>query len=445
MHNHREEKFMKRLIIAFLLAAAALLPIRAMAQDKPFAGVTLRLLGTQQTWESELQKRASRFTSETGAKVEFDLYSLTQAAQKVGVELTSHSPAYDLVWVEASDVARYGGAGLLAPIDQYTKADNSIDLADFIPSTLTANIVDGKLYALPHFAATQILYWRPDLFKAVGIDGPPKTFDQMMADCAKLQTPDHPCTAMRGKPSTLENVWYWTQIFLGMGGHFVRDFPKDMTPTINSPQAVEAAGFYATLLNKYGAPGSVSASFDDVVVAMQQGRVAMAIEGAPLAGKILDPKLSKVVGELGFAVPPGGPAGSLAPFTSQAYAVNEASRNKAPAAAFLIWANSKTMMADIADHSSFDAVTRNSVWNDPEFKRVHGYDYGHGSFTDAYRDTLKKADPLYRLPIPEFRKIGDEIGLALQQVVTGQSSAEAALDGAQQGIVRLFHRTRRLR
>ncbi|MBO0904823.1 ABC transporter substrate-binding protein [Jiella sonneratiae] len=436
---------MKRTIASLALAASLLASASAVAQDKPYEGVTLRVLGTQQPWETELQKRADQFTEATGAKVVFDLYSLTQGIQKVTVELSSRSPAYDLVFVEASDVVRFGGGGLLEPLDDAIAADPDVDLADFLPATIDANRIDGKLYALPHFAATQMLYWRPDLFQAAGIDGPPKTFSEMMDDCAKLQTPEMKCTAMRGKPSTSENIWYWTQFLLGFGGSFVKDYPDDLTPTLDSPEAVEAAKFYAKLLTDYGIPGSVSASYDEVVIAMQQGDIAMAIEGAPLAGRILDPKLSKVSGKLGFAVPPGGPAGTFAPFTSQAYAVNAASKNKQAAEAFLIWATSKKTMQDIAANSSFVAVTRNSVWNDPAFIKAHGYDFGHGSFTDAYRDTLATADPHYRLPIAEFRPAADRVGAALQEIVTGQRSAEDALAAANSDVERIFRRARLLR
>lgn len=436
---------MKKLMASLMIGVGVMSSVSAMAQQKPFEGVTLRVLGTQQTWETELQKRAQAFTEQTGAQVVFDLYSLTQGIQKVTVELSARSPAYDLVFVEASDVARFGPAGLLAPLNDAVAADTTSDKADFLPATIEANTIDGKLYALPHFAATQLLYWRADLFEAAGIDGPPTTFAEMLEDCAKLQTAEIRCTAMRGKPSTSENIWYWTQMLKGFGGQFVQNYPDDMTPTIDSPEAVEAANFYAELMNKYAIPGSVSASYDEVVIAMQQGQIAMAIEGAPLAGRILDPKLSKVAGKLGFAVPPGGPAGTFAPFTSQAYAVNAASKNKEAAAAFLVWATGKDNMLDIASNSSFVAVTRNSVWDDQGFVKAHGYDYGHGSFTAAYRDTLTKADPLYRLPIAEFRPAADRVGIALQEVVTGQRDAEAALKAANGDIERTFRRARLLR
>ncbi len=412
----------------------------AQAQDKPFEGVTLRVLTTQQPWDVEVQKRIGAFEEKTGATVQFDMYSFSQAVQKVAVELTSRSPAYDLVFVESSEIARFAPGGFLEPLGAQVKDDSAYNLADFIPSTVKGFSYKDELYGLPHFAATQVLYYRGDLFQEAGIAGPPKTFDEFMDICKKLQTADRPCTAMRGKPGTSENVWYWTQMFLGDGAKWVKNYPDDLTPTVNSPEAVKAAEFYADLLKNYSIPGSVSASYDEVVVAMQQGQIAMAIEGAPLAGRILDPALSKVAGKLGFAVPPGGPAGTFAPFTAQGMAVNSSSENKEAAVAFLKWATSQENMLDISSNSPFVAVTRSSVWDAESFKTKHGYDYGFGSFTQAYADTLRTADENYRLPLQEFRPMGDRIGLALQEVVTGKRSAQEALDAAQADIEKMFRR-----
>jgi len=415
-------------------------PEQSRAQAQRFDGVTLRILSTQQPWEVETRKRAGEFEAMTGAKVEFDLYGLGQAAQKVAVELSASSPAYDIVFLESTDVDRFAPSGRLEPLARYVDADKGYDLADFIPAFTNANRVDGKLYAIPFFAATQILYYRGDLLKEAGFDGPPKTFKEFIAMCAKLQTPDRPCTAMRGKPSTSENIWYWTQIFYGYGGRFVKDFPKDMTPTVDTPAALEAVDVYKTLLTQYGIPGSVSAGFDEVVVAMQQGNIAMAIEGAPLAGRILDPKLSKVAGKLGFAIPPGGPNGVFAPFTSQGWAINAASRNKDAAAAFLLWSTGKAKMLDIAANSVYVSVTRQSVWDSPAFKAAHTYDYGYGSFTDTYFATLKVSDKDYRLPFRDSRPMTDRVAVALQEAVVGRRTPQEALDAAQKDIVTMFKR-----
>ncbi|MGK6317343.1 ABC transporter substrate-binding protein [Neorhizobium sp. DT-125] len=423
-----------------VLAAGLTSSVSALAQGKSYSGTTIRVLTTNQPWDVELQRRAKAFEDKTGAKVEFDMYALTQTAQKVAVELASKSPAYDVVWVESSDIARFAPGKFIEPLTAQVKDDANYNLADLIPSTVKGFSYKDDIYGLPHFAATQILYYRGDLLKEAGISGPPRTFDEFVEDCKKLQKPGLVCTAMRGKPSTSENVWYWTQMFLSDGAKWVKNYPDDMTPTVNSPQAIKALEFYVDLMKNYSIPGSVSASYDEVVVAMQQGQIAMAIEGAPLAGRILDPSLSKVAGKLGFAVPPGGPAGTFAPFTAQGMSINAASKNKEAATEFLKWATTRETMLDIAANSSFVAVTRSSVWDDPAFKQKHGYDFGFGSFTEAYANTLRTADENYRLPIPEFRPMGDRVALALQEVATGKRSAKEALDAAQGDIEKMFRR-----
>ena len=204
-------------------------------------------------------------------------YALNQTIQKVAVELATHSPAYDVVFIESDAASRCGGGRLLEPLDAYLDRNDlhagDIDLGDLLPATLKSFRDDSKPYGFPYFAATQILYFRPDRLASAGFEGPPKTFADFVAMCAKLQSPDHPCTAMRGKPGASENVWYWSQILYGYGGRFFKDFPKELTPTINTPQAVTALDYYKKLMTKYGIPGSVSASYDEVVVAMQQGTI----------------------------------------------------------------------------------------------------------------------------------------------------------------------------
>ncbi|MGR3376334.1 ABC transporter substrate-binding protein [Salipiger abyssi] len=434
---------MKRFVnrLATGVALAALTAGVASAQDKLYEGVTLRVLSTQQPWDSAVEAMIDEYEEETGARVVFDLYAFGQAVQKVGVELSTGSAAYDVFFLEASDVPRYAAGGRLAPLGEAMAADAAYDAEDLIASTREAFTYDGEIYGVPYFAATQLYYWNAEQLSEAGVDAPPATFEDMLAMCETLKEKGiAPCTALRGKPNTSENIWYWTQIMLGEGGHWVADFPNDMTPTVNSPEAVRAAEIYAELLTEHGIPGSVSAGYDDVVVAIQQGNVPMVVEGAPLAGRILDPELSKVSGKLGFAPPPGGSAGLQAPFTAQGWAVGAASRNLEAAQDFVLWATSKETVKAVTLNSPFVAVTRVSVWEDPDFIEAHGYDFGNGSFTEAYAEALAAGDPLYRLPIPEFRSMGDRVGLALQEIVTGEASAQEALDEAQEDVTRILKR-----
>ncbi|RWK41839.1 MAG: extracellular solute-binding protein, partial [Mesorhizobium sp.] len=78
-----------------------------------------------------------------------------------------------------------------------------------------------------------------------------------------------------------ENIWFWGQVLYGFGGKYFANEPADLTPTVNSPAAVGALKWYTDVMTNFTVPGSTSATFDDVVIAMQQGRIAMTVEGAP--------------------------------------------------------------------------------------------------------------------------------------------------------------------
>ncbi|TIX07083.1 MAG: sugar ABC transporter substrate-binding protein [Mesorhizobium sp.] len=410
----------------------------ATAQQR-YDGAKIKVLSTNSAYDLELKKFAHEFTEKTGAEVQFDLFGYAPTVQKVSVELLTRSDSYDVVYLGSEEFGRYASGDILEPLDNYIDM-KSADVHDFIAPVLRLYNKDGKQLALPHFAATQLLYYRADLFEKAGIKQPPQTWEEFRDDCELLKKADIQCTALRGQPDTGENIWFWGQVLYGFGGKYFANEPADLTPTVNSPAAVEALKWYTDVMTNFTVPGSTSATFDDVVIAMQQGRIAMTVEGAPTAGRILDPKLSKVVGKLGFALPPGGVSGRFPPFAGQAYVIPAASENKAAAAAFLQWATSKDLMKRISLDSTFVAITRTSLWDDPEIRASHDYDYGHGSFAATYAETLRGAPEWYYPRIPEFKEIGDRLGRALQEAVVGSKSPEAALDDAQGDAVEIVKR-----
>jgi multiple sugar transport system substrate-binding protein len=78
------------------------------------------------------------------------------------------------------------GAGQVAPLDDlFTPALR----ADFNPKDLATNTVDGKLYALKMIDDLGLLYYRPSLLKAAGVE-PPATMDDLIAATKRLNRGD---------------------------------------------------------------------------------------------------------------------------------------------------------------------------------------------------------------------------------------------------------------
>lgn len=411
----------------------------ASAQERDmrqFAGTTLDVFYAEISFIPGLKQLLPEFEEMTGITVNIETQSEGAARQKAQVEAATGSGAFDIVGIQSGNLPLYAQAGWLKPVGDYfddpALADPAeLDLEDFIPSTLQSMAFDGTQYCLPFFAATVILYYQIDKLKEAGVE-PPTTFDELLEVAKAVNSPEMPAIALRGAPpSTAGNIWIYNLFLYGEGGKYFANFPDDMTPTVASPEAEKALEIFTTLKRDYAPQGSVNFVFDDVVTAMQQGNVVMAIDGAPLAGRILDPEQSRVAGNLGFAVVPGGPAGPKPSFAGHGLCIAAASDAPEAAYMFLEWATSSETMVKISQNSSYLATPRNSVWENDAFKEKYNFDFGGGSFLDAYQQSLDVAPPDYYPPFAAWGLVSDRMGQAVQAAEIGQQTPKEALAGAE--------------
>lgn len=438
-----------RLIYGIALPALMSSSSLVAAQDpkvdmRQFEGTTLDLLYADISFIPGLKLVLPEFEEKTGIKVNIETLAEGAARQKAQLELSTGSSAFDIVGVQSGNLPLYAQNGWVTPVEVFFENASISDpqqlaLDDFIPSTLQGMAYEGKQVCLPFFAATVMLYYQIDKFKDAGFTSPPTTFDELLSVAAKVHTDALPAMALRGSPaSTAGNIWSFNLFFYGEGAKYFADFPNDMTPEVNSPQAVKALENFVTMKNQYGPEGGVNFVFDDVVTAMQQGKVVMAIDGAPLAGRILDPEQSKVAGNLGFAVVPGGTAGPKPAFASHGLCIAANSDSPEAAYLFLEWALSAETMVKISQNSSYLATTRDSVWSDTSFKSRYNFDFGGGEFLTAYRDSLNAAPADYYPPFAAWGLVSDRMGQAVQEAEIGSKSAQQALDDANEDIARIL-------
>lgn len=410
---------------------------------RQFEGTELNLLYFAMTYTDGLQQLLPEFEEETGIKVNFELLDEQASVQKTQLELASGTGNYDIVGIQSGNMPLYGQNGWVTPVENFygtpLSDPDALNPDDFIGSTMDALKYDGVQQCLPMFAATTILYYRLDIFEEFGIDGPPATYDDLIEIASQIDTDAIPAIALRGSPpSPAGNVWSFGTFFHGEGAQYFADFPNDMTPTVNSPEAITALENFDELLQNYAPDGVASYVFNDVVTAMQQGNVAMVIDGAPLAGRILNPDESKVIDKLGFAVVPAGAAGQKAAFVAHGLCIAADSPNQEAAYKFLEWATSAETMRQVALASNHLAVTRDSVWEDPDFIAKYDFDYGGGSFLTAYQDSLAVAVPDYFPPFAGWELIGQRMGQAVQEAEIGEKTPEEALNDANEDMIRIL-------
>ena len=122
-----------------------------------------------------------------GVTVEMETGGATSELQRqyLSTVLNAKDSAIDVYMIDIVNPAQYYGAGWLEPLDAYV-GTAAVALKPYLPVYATADVVDGKVAAMPAFADAQFMYYRKDLLDKYKL-AEPKTWDELTAAAKKIQ------------------------------------------------------------------------------------------------------------------------------------------------------------------------------------------------------------------------------------------------------------------
>lgn len=377
----------------------------------------------------------SEFYDLTGINVTIEQYPEDQLYQKVQIDTVSGTGSIDCFTMDMMRMPEFASSGYLTKVQGYIDNPQFTDKEWYQPDDILAGPLstakyNGELYGIPYTGETNILMYRKDLLEAAGCQVP-TNFDELWDVASKIHSKETAGIALRGQRGSGMNIYTWTQFFRGFGGEFFVDFPNDMTPTVNTPEAIEATKYYAEILQNYGPQGVANWTNMEVYTGQASGKVAMTMDANAFAAIIEDENTSKTRGLWGCAMVPGGKGGSWPAIYSHTMCINEFSQSKDAAWLFVQWVTSPEMTLKRGLKTGVPA--RASSWEAPEMKEQLSY-ICDGTYTDVCLESLQKADASYRPIFPNWNEMGDILGIAVQDVIAGGSTAEAALNKAQADI-----------
>lgn len=105
-----------------------------------------------------------------------------QRSQLLGA-LQSGSATYDVVNLDVTWIPEFAQAGLISPLDHEAELREDLD-DDFIRSVADTAVWNGHTYAVPFNSDVGLLYYRPDVLRAAGVEtadfpGDSTTWDQL--------------------------------------------------------------------------------------------------------------------------------------------------------------------------------------------------------------------------------------------------------------------------
>ena len=171
-------------LMAGLLAVAA-----GLSSFHAHADTRLRVFSGGQNQRPDLMRKLfDQYQAKNpGVTIEIETGGATSELQRqyLSTVLNAKDTAIDIYMIDIVNPAQYFSAGWLEPLDAYLGPAGET-LKPYLPVYSSANVVDGKLAAMPAFADAMFMYYRKDLLAKHGLPEP-RTWDELAAAARKVQ------------------------------------------------------------------------------------------------------------------------------------------------------------------------------------------------------------------------------------------------------------------
>src|SRR5262245_10614523 len=404
-------------VAALLIAAVVLISASpAAAQGK---SLTLSMLAGYK--EDVLRASLPEFEKKSGIKVVVDAAPFADLYKKQLLSLSTGG-RYDVLFMDEPWVPPL--SEFLLPLNERMK---TLDVADFVPTTVQAGAFQGTQYAIAVDPNVQILVYRRDLFEQKGMK-PPATWDELLAAAKAFHDPAKEKYGIAVTASSdIQTALYMLLAQWSYGAELVDGNGRG---GLNTPAGRKGGEVFLELL-KFTPPNVRSYNFADVNKAVQLGQAAMAIQWASGARPMEDKTRSSVAGKLGYArVPRAIRQTPMRGVWTIAIAKNSA--NQDAAWQFATWLSGKEFgRAAVKFPAASSAIhsPRISVLSDPATKAILPY-------ADMLLDSLQIAKERPRLR--EFADVQEHLRVTAGKLTAGELTLDAALKEIDAGTNRIL-------
>ncbi|MGV8970679.1 MAG: ABC transporter substrate-binding protein [Rhodoglobus sp.] len=404
---------------------------------KPYAGTTVNVLAISSAQSAAMEAIKGEFEDVTGINVNVTSVAENDLVTKAQVTLSSGSPGFDVLQTLSFFVPSYAQNDWLLPVDELSNDTDitypGLDTSAYAPSAVGQLTYADELWAMPMFVATQVFYYRTDIFKQYDVKVP-TTMEELVKVIETIDSDEVPAIAMRAASGSTQNLFPWTSWLYNSGGSYYGKLDSETgqysDPSLDSPEAVAAAELYAKMLQEHGPSGALNWTVADVTRAFLSGQVAMIQEGSPFGGTINDPAQSAVAGEVGAFAMPAGDAGSYYPSAAQGWGINRYSENAEASWLFSQWATDPGVLLEASLASQFPAPPLTTVFRNPDFRAK----YDFPGFLDSLETSLSgETSPIGGSYIPallDWQATGQQVSVEFNKVINGQEDAKDALTEA---------------
>jgi multiple sugar transport system substrate-binding protein len=314
----------------------------------------------------------------------------------------------DLAQLGSSWVPELVALGALEPLDARLRGSGAPALADYFQGPLDGDRIDGRLWGVPWYADTRLLFYRTDLLRAAGYARVPEDWAgwlaAMRAVKARGAADDYAILLpLNEYEPLLALALQQPEPLLRDGGRY---------GNFRSAGFTRASDFYLGLFREGLAPRVTNTQISNVYDEFARGRFAFYISGPWNIGEFKRRLPPDRQGDWLTAPLPGptGPGRSIAGGAS--LGIFARSERKEAAWALIDYLSQPEVQLRFFELTG-DLPARRSVWRAPAL--------AGDRYAAAFREQLERAVP--PPAVPEWERIGQQLRIVGERAVAGQLDA----------------------
>jgi multiple sugar transport system substrate-binding protein len=424
-----------------------------------FEGVTLHGV-TESTPPSNYVRDvlAPAFEEKTGIDVEIETTSWDQMYDKAIKDMEAGTGIYDVVYTEQDIIYAYLARDFLVDVTQALADHPSLKAPEFDEANFTSfadyfKNEEGHLFGVPMEAFIKIYLYRTDLFNDPEVQAAFK--EKTGRDLAPAKTHEEYTEIAEFFTEWGEGKDLWGTTAQAHTGHPASwyEFFESIAPTfgvynwgidaennyaasvanggrMNSDEA-KAAMRYWLHLRDIAPPESAASTWTEVATTFAAGRAAQGlVYGENAAWIASDPEKSRVVGNVGVALPPTEPGvleaaeageGYIGYYDGGAFAIPTTSKNKEAALLFLQFIGQNAVQPEWAVAGS--RITHTATFDDPAVQELDAKLGGYFTMLEE-QGKLFAGAPAY----PFHAQVREATAPIFYEILTGAVEPDAGLD-----------------